>query len=357
MKIERIAVRSGYDNKRCLAHARCCFAPGLALATAQYLDVTGCDLFGGLQSALSFDGGATWTDFEPQAGLAPRREGELVTVGCDATPLYHKKTGRILLLGHTARYADGKKSPVSGERGTFWSVFDPVSREFSPMRILKMPGGYENCGNGSGQSVELDNGDILVPVYFAKSGETRYSSAVMRCAFDGSELTLLEIGAPLDFPVARGIYEPSVIRFGDGFYITARNDECGLVAESRDGLNYTGLRLWRWEDGSVLQNYNTQQHWMILSDGLYLVYTRRGAANGHVFRHRAPLFAARVKDMKLIRDSETVIVEERGARLGNFSVAPCPGGAAVMAAEWMQPIGCEKYGSDNTVWLSRVSAD
>ena len=44
MKIERIAVRSGYDNKRCLVHARCCFAPGLVLATAQDLDVTGCDL-------------------------------------------------------------------------------------------------------------------------------------------------------------------------------------------------------------------------------------------------------------------------------------------------------------------------
>jgi len=25
-----------------------------------------------------------------------------------------------------------------------------------------------------------------------------------------------------------------------------------------------------------------------------------------------------------------------------------------MAAEWMQPIGCEKYGSDNTIWVSIV---
>jgi hypothetical protein len=35
-------------------------------------------------------------------------------------------------------------------------------------------------------------------------------------------------------------------------------------------------------------------------------------------------------------------------------VCPIPGGAAVMAAEWMQPIGCEKYGSANAIWLVRI---
>ena len=25
-----------------------------------------------------------------------------------------------------------------------------------------------------------------------------------------------------------------------------------------------------------------------------------------------------------------------------------------LTAEWMQPIGCEKYGSDNSIWIAKV---
>ena len=107
-----------------------------------------------------------------------------------------------------------------------------------------------------------------------------------------------------------------------------------------------------------MQNYNTQQHWMTVGDELYLVYTRRGADNDHVFRHRAPLFAARVENMRLVKESEFVVVPERGARLGNFGVTNFDDNTAVvMAAEWMQPAGCEKYGSDNSIFLSFVTKD
>ena len=59
--------------------------------------------------------------------------------------------------------------------------------------------------------------------------------------------------------------------------------------------------------------------------------------------------------MKLVRDSEFVVVKERGARLGNFGVASTDDGKAiVMAAEWMQPKGCEKCGSDNSIFVSIV---
>ena len=89
---------------------------------------------------------------------------------------------------------------------------------------------------------------------------------------------------------------------------------------------------------------------------MYLVYTRRGANNDHVFRHRAPLFAAKVDNMRLIKDSENIIVPEKGARLGNFGVSSYKeDGAVVMAAEWMQPLGCEKYGSDNNIYLAIIS--
>ena len=47
-----------------------------------------------------------------------------------------------------------------------------------------------------------------------------------------------------------------------------------------------------WIDGQALGSYNTQQHWISHGDSLYLIYTRRGANNDHVFRNRAPIFIA-----------------------------------------------------------------
>ena len=88
------------------------------------------------------------------------------------------------------------------------------------------------------------------------------------------------------------------------------------------------------------------------------MYTRRNGNNDHVFRHRAPLFAARVENMRLVKDSEFVVVPERGARLGNFDAKTIDASTAVvMAAEWMQPVGCEKYGRDNTIFISFITKD
>ncbi len=355
MKCETKIVRSGYDGKQCLVHARCCYTKGLMVATAQYLDVDGMDLFSGLLLSTSKDDGKTWSAFTVQEGLAPIEEGAYTTVGCDATPMYHEKSGKILLLGHTTQYAKDGKSPTDTERKTFYSVFDYEKQAFSKMKFLEMPEGYTQCGNGSGQSVELENGEILIPVYYSNAHEKNMYSMVLRCVFDGETLKLLEMGNSLTIPVARGLCEPSLMFHNGIYYMTLRNDECGLVAKSEDGLHYTDLQLWKWEDGSVLQNYNTQQHWMKLNGELYLVYTRRGADNDHVFRHRAPLFAAKVENMHLVRDSEFVVVRERGARLGNFCAAPFKDGkAVVMAAEWMQPKGCEKYGSDNSIFITVI---
>lgn len=343
-------IRNGYDKSKCLVHARCCFAPDKAVATAQYLNVAGSDLFAGIRASISRDGGESWSEFREQKGLMPFKLGEHTVVGCDGTPLYHKKTGKILLLGQTASYTEGAMHPDGKMRRTFYSVFDSSENEFGEMELIDC--GYDNCGNGSGQSVELENGDLLVPVYMMLENR-KFGSAVMKCSFDGEKLSVIELGNIITCEVARGLYEPSVIYYKDSYYMTMRNDECGMVAKSSDGVNYTDLHLWRWDDGSLVDNYNTQQHWMVLEDGLYLVYTRRAENNGHVFRHRAPLFAARVKNMMLERDSEFIVVPERGARLGNFGVTD----NTVMAAEWMQPAGCEKYGSDNGIFLTRIESE
>lgn len=355
MKCESYAVRSGYDKKKCIVHARCCYTPEIMVATAQYLNVEGSDVFDGIMFSTSVDEGKTWSEFKASEGLGSVFDGDYRIVGSDATPMYHKKTGKILLLGHTAEYEKNALSPINRKRYTFYSVYNKEKNEFSKMKFIEMPAGFEQCGNGSGQSVELENGELLIPVYYKKQGKTAMYSAVIRCSFDGREIKMLEMGNSLTIDIERGLYEPSVVFHEGMYYMTMRNDECACVAKSVDGLHYTDLQHWKWDDGSLVDSYNTQQHWMKVNGKLCLVYTRRGAGNDHVFRHRAPLFAAEVKDMKLVRDSEIAVVCERGARLGNFCATEYKDGKAIiMAAEWMQPKGCEKYGSDNSVFISVI---
>lgn len=355
MKCNTYPIRSGFDGEKCLVHARCCYTPEIMVATAQYLNVAGCDAFSGLLMSVSRDEGKTWSEFEPQMGLAAIEEDGLITVPSDATPMYHKATGKILLLGHTVEYRKGELYPTGNRRYTSYSVYDPEKNEFTKMKFVEMPEGFERCGNGSGQSLELPNGELLIPAYYTLDDHVHAYSMIMRCSFDGETVKLLEMGNSLTVDHPRGMGETSIILHEGMYYLTIRTDDYGYVAKSEDGLHYDEPELWRWDDGEILENYNTQQHWMQIDGELYLVYTRRGANNDHVFRHRAPLFAAKVENMRLIRDTEFVVVPERGARLGNFCAAPYKDGKAmVMAAEWMQPVNCTQYGSDNSIFFSII---
>jgi hypothetical protein len=69
-----------------------------------------------------------------------------------------------------------------------------------------------------------------------------------------------------------------------------------------------------------LGSYNTQQHWITHSEGLFLAYTRRGADNDKVFRNRAPLFIAQVDPARLVveRKSERTLLPNLGEAFGNF---------------------------------------
>jgi hypothetical protein len=104
-----------------------------------------------------------------------------------------------------------------------------------------------------------------------------------------------------------------------------------------------------------------------MPDALYLVYTRRNANNDHIFRHRAPLFIAQVDPEKLcvIRETEQILVPERGARLCNFGVVRVSENESwVAVTEWMQAkapnqydyAACEKYGSDNCIYLAKINS-
>jgi hypothetical protein len=216
---------------------------------------------------------------------------------------------------------------------------------------------FYNSGAGCAQRYDLEDGTILLPISFRPINKNSRVT-VCKCTFDGKRLKYITNGTELELnDDTRGLGEPSLTRFNDTFYLTIRNDKKGFVTRSSDGLNFESIRPWTFDDGSELGSYNTQQHWVTHSDGLYLVYTRRGANNDHVFRNRAPLFMAKVDPDKLcvIRETEQVLVPERGARLGNFGVVDIsPEESWVTVSEWMQPIGVDKYGSDGSVFVARI---
>jgi len=339
--------------------------------TLQKLQLSGSDVFYALNEMRTTDGGATWSkprehDSFARVPFTWNGETNLQITVCDFWPRWHAKTKRLLGTGHTVVYEKNRVMHTR-PRGTAYAVYEPDKQAWSPWKTVKMPKlpKFENSGAGCVQRYDLPNGDILLPTYFKVPNTKQYSATVMRCRFDGKTLRYVEHGSELTVPVKRGFPEPSLTESNGRFFLTLRNDDDGYVAVSNDGLNYSKPKKWRFDDGTILGNYNTQQHWVSHSDALFLVYTRRGADNDHVFRHRAPLFIARVDPDKLhiIRDTEQILVPEKGARMGNFGVTEIsPNETWVTVTEWMQgpapnhhdPTPLIKRGADNRVWVAKL---
>ena len=374
-EVELQAISEGYDRKTCWTHARPgIIPPTTAVVTMHELRLTGCDVFYPINDMRSDDLGRTWSAPVQHEVFARRQLPDGVERGvCDFVPGWHKASGKLLGIGQTCSYRDDVLLTEPHRRFTVHSVYDPDESTWSPWQTLAMPDEdhFFNAGAGSAQWLELPNGEILLPIYFGSrevygaNYGTCFKATVMRCEFDGEDLTYVEHGTELETDVPRGFCEPSLTRFGGRFFLTIRNDERGYVACSRDGLDFGETRPWTFDDGSDLGNYNTQQHWVTHSDALFLVYTRRGADNDHVFRHRAPLFMAEVDPDRLcvLRETERIVVPERGARLGNFGVAAVTRDESwVVVTEWMQTTRpdpfdctvCERYGSDNSVFVARL---
>jgi len=364
-KVDLRVLRTGFDRKSCWAHARAGAIPGetpTLVLTTQKLLLSGSDVFYRLHSMHTADLGATWSDLTPQPTLARRRQGDIEVAICDFTPKWHAATGKLLGIGQNVHYKNNRVMHYR-HRQTAYSVYDAQGHTWSEWQTLEMPDNkrYFSAGSGSVQRVDLPNGDILLPVYFKDDDpkERCYSATVLRCCFDGKTLRYVEHGTELTLDVPRGYCEPSLVQHRGRWLLTLRNDKQGYVASGTDGLHFDAPRPWRFDNGNPLGNYNTQQHWVRHPKGnaLYLVYTRRGAKNDHVFRHRAPLFIAQVDPERLcvLRATERVLVPEKGARLGNFGVCDVSDRETwVVVTEWMQPIGCEKHGSDNRIYAARI---
>lgn len=369
-EVKHSVVAEGYDGKTCWVHPRAGAIPGgtpNVVLTMQKLLLTGSDVFFALNDTRSDDLGKSWSALTEHGETLGRRDEPegVVVAACDFTPKWHAKSGKLLGIGHTVRYS-GDKVIHDRKRETAWSIYDEKTRQWSAWATLAMPDEpkFHSAGAGSVQRVDLDNGEILLPIYFKGKADKYYSVTVLRCGFDGESLSYRGHGDVLSLESGRGVYEPSLIKCGERYYLTLRNDTAGYVSVSDDGEHFTQPEMWCWEDGSELGNYNTQQHWVTHSDRLYLVYTRKGAHNDHVFRHRAPVFMAEVnkQTLRVKRETEVVLVPDRGARLGNFGVCEVGENETwITVAEWMQTWGPNvviqpghPLGANNRVHVARI---
>jgi len=322
------------------------------------------DYYSGMYMLRTDDLGRTWTGPTEVPELAWRKgPGEETIAVCDVTPGWHAQTGRVLAIGVKLRY-----SPQGGQRldqprshECAYAVFDPRTNQWTGWRMLAMPdteGKFFLVAPGCVQWLVQADGGLLLPIYFKGRQGEDYSVTVLRCGFDGSELRYLEHGDELALAGGRGLCEPSLAALRGTYYLTLRNDTRGYVTTSPDGLHFAPIRPWQFDDGTDLGSYNTQAHWLVHGDGLFLAYTRRGASNDHIPRNRAPIFMAQVDPERLcvLRATEQAVLPERGVMLGNF------GATAISSAEsWITDaefaFGTQPHprGADGTVWVGRVT--
>jgi hypothetical protein len=359
-----------FDGTKCWSHPRAGIIPAAGekefprvVMTMNSLDLQGSDVFRGMFGLETADLGKTWSNPAEIDSLKPRYEKiegvERPVAVSDFWPAWHAPSKTLIGTGHTVVYTPDWKVTSPRPRHTSYSFYNSTTGTWNDWKKLQMPDEekFYNSGAGCAQRFDLEDGSILLPVSFKPDGKNSRVTVCL-CRMEENNLIYTEHGTELEInDNSRGLGEPSLTRFGGRFFMTIRNDNRGFVARSDDGLHFEKYVPWTFDDGSELGSYNTQQHWVTHSDALFLVYTRRGAGNDHVFRHRAPLFMAQVDPEKLcvFRETEQILVPERGARLGNFGVTEISEKETwVTVSEWMQPKGVEKYGSDGSVFVARI---
>ena len=362
----------------CWFHPRAAAIPGLvekghpAVIMTLLKHLAADDHYSGLYSMRTDDLGRTWTKPWEILELAWRKVSDDITAAvADTTPGWHAQTGKLLVIGAKVLYsASGDYASlesVPGSYETSYATFDPNKNTWSGWRELKLPetdGKFFRAGSGCSQWLARPDGTLLVPIQFQPKSMSDYQSTVLHCSFDGTEMKYLSHGTELAIQGFRGFTEPSLTLFQEKYYLTLRTDARAYVATSDDGLTYSDPQVWNFDDGQELGSYNTQAHWVTHSDGLFLTYTRRGAMNDHIPRHRAPMFIAQVdpQTLRVIRSTEKVLLPERGVMLGNYGAsAITPEESWVTDAEFISRLvdpeaGKRPHprGADGTVWVGRV---
>ncbi len=334
----------------------------LLIITMQKWFVEHSDYYSGLFVMKSRNMGATWTEPEERPELGWRIKKDSIILGiCDFVPGWHKQSEKLLAIGHTVYYVKGGKLLPNRPRSTAYSVYDPNVDKWLPWQELEMPDNekFYNSGSGCAQWLVKRDGTLLIPAYFKGKGDTTncYSSTVIHCKFDGEKLSYIEHGDEIKLNVPRGCYEPSITFYKGKYYLTLRNDIKGYVTVSNDAMHWQPIKPWTFDNGKEIGSYNTQQHWVTHSAGLFLVYTRRGANNDHIPRSRAPLFMAKVNTdaLCLLKGSERILIPERGAMMGNFGATNVNDNETwVTVGENMYPKENLNRGADGSVFAARI---
>lgn len=290
-------------------------------------EIGGSDYYGPVKWRESTDLGKTWSEIRDVPGWGRQKlEGGVEQAVSDVVPEYHSKTNTVLAIGQTLFYKGGRFFTDQPPRHVVYSVRDAKGNWSESQKLVwDDPRASRIYVAGCAERVTLPNGDILLPLSFAPKERLDNSVAVALCKFDGRELKIKRLGNELRNTTKRGLLEPSMIQFGNKFYLTIRaEDNRGYVAVSSDGLNWAEPQAWQWDNGEALEMSTTQQHWLKHSDGLYLVYMRKATENANVMRWRAPLYMALVDQstMRLIRSTERVVFPLIGDGINTPTLVP-----------------------------------
>lgn len=332
--IRQEIVRRGGNGRPTWFSARACTVPRpggrSVLMTLQ--PIHGSDFFGPVHWMATSDLGRTWSEPLPIPSLGRRPAGPGLEEGvCDVVPGHHPATNTLLAIGHNVFYRPQGFFRPQPPRRPIYAVRDPPGL-WSEARALEWndPRGSDIYTCNCAQRVNLENGDLLIPLSFRPQGRPDAAVATALVSFDGRRLAIRHVGPELRLRVERGLLEPSLVRFDGRYYLTLRaEDNHGYVTTSDDGLRWAPIRAWTWDDGEPLVMSTTQQRWLVHSDALYLVYTRKSLENDKVFRWRAPLYLAMVDRMslRLMRSTERIAMPLEGdaagrpqyvEQLGNF---------------------------------------
>ncbi len=344
--IDRTVVWNGRAGGTTWFHPRACMVPGssppLGLMTLQ--SIGGSDYFGHVHWSITKDLGRTWSEPKPIPSLGRHPAKDDLQEGvCDVVPDYHAKTNTVLAIGHNVYYRKGHLARPQLERYPMY-VVRSADGTWSEARRIEWddPRTTAIYTCGCAQRVTLDNGDLLIPLSFAPKGQTDRGVGTVLCGFDGRTVSIKKHGNELRNGVKRGLLEPNLVRFKGRFYMTIRSEDGrGYVTVTDDGFEWAKQQAWRWDDGEPLTMSTTQQHWLVHSETLSLVYTRKAAKNVNVMRWRAPLYMAAVDLDKLCltRATERVVLPLIGdgvnnakhvARMGNFHTT-----AATPSESWV----------------------
>lgn len=363
------AVFRELNPKSCWFHPRVAALPGhgtegrqaVVMTIQKHLGVS--DHYSGLYFLRTNDLGSTWTGPTeiPELASQPGENNETIAV-CDVTPGWLTHSGKLLAIGIKLRYSPQGKQLLDKPRSheCAYATYDPASDKWTSWQMLAMPetdGKFFLVSPGCVQWLEQVDGTLLIPAYFKGPTGNDYTIAVLHCSFDGRQLKYVGHGDELTLMEGRGLYEPSLTRYRDQYFLTLRHDTAAYVTTSNDGLHFHPPKKWTFDDDQDLGSYNTQAHWLAHSGGLFLTYTRRGANNDHIARNRAPIFIAQVDPEKLqvLRRTEQELLPERGVMLGNFGAAAItPSESWVTDAEYLISATPHPKGADGTVWLGRV---